>query len=367
MQPRVTTNPSGFRKMILLLLLAGVAALSGYSVSADEEVGITARGDPLYYVGEEAIFIIPTYEPGSTYLFITGPNLPMGGGKLTSPFQPVVSGDPGSFTTVPPYRSFKSRDYFLYTSALGIGPGAYTIYAVSQPKTRAELAGVNYSTVDIILKKPFVTAGIVPSLVAKGQPFRITGSTEGDPKEVQVWVFGDHFLMNAKIPVHPDSAYTFTVDPELSDKFPEGQLYLVVQHPMQNNKLNIVLEGNDIKTIVESPDGKRKEEGLFLIRGEGASQGWDAAQNYFNEFDRPWVDDTYIVIPFVVNNAGITPYIITEELGPARGALPETATPTVTTNAPVTPVTSKTQPAPILYAPVGAIVLVFGIAAWSKR
>ena len=367
MRPRVNNNPSGFRMMILLLLLAGVAVLSGYPVSANGEAGITARGDPSYYVGEEAIFTIPNFEPGSTYLFITGPNLPPGGGKLTSPYQPVVSGDPGSFTTIPPYRFFKSRDYFLYTSALGIGPGAYTIYAVSQPKTRNELAGVNYSTVDIILKKPFVTAGIVPSLVAKGQPFRITGSAEGDPGDVLVWVFGDHYLMNAKIPVNPDSTYTITVDPELSDTFPEGQSYLVVQHPMQNNKLNIVLEGDNIKTIVESPDGKRKEEGLFPIRGEGASQGWDAAQNYFNEFDRPWVDDTYSVIPFFVDNAGITPYIITEELGPARGALPETATPTVTTIASATPVTSKTQPAPVLYAPVGAIVLVFGIAACSKR
>jgi len=367
MRLRINNNPSGFRMMILLLILAGAAALTINPVSANGEVSFTARGDSSYYVGEEAIFIIPNNEPGSTYLFITGPNLPPGGGKLTSPYQPVVSGEPGSFTTVPPYPSFKSRDYFLYTSALGIGPGAYTIYAVSQPKTRAELAGVNYSTVDIILKKPFVTAGIVPSLVAKGQPFGITGFAEGDPENVLVWVFGDHYLMNAKIPVNPDSAYTFTVGPELFDKFPEGQLYLVVQHPMQNNKLNIVLEGDNIKTIVESPDGKRKEEGLFPIRGEGASQGWDAVQNYFDEFDRPWVDDTYIVIPFVVNNAGITPYIITEELGPARAVFSQMATPTVTTIAPATPVSSMTQPAPLLYAPVGAIVLIIGIAVWRKR
>jgi hypothetical protein len=152
MRLRGNNNPSGFRMMILLLILAGAAALTVYPVSADGEVGITTRGEPSYYVGEEVILIIPDYEPGSTYLFITGPNLPPGGGKLTSPYQPVVSGDPNSFTTVPPHPNHKSRDYFLYTSALGIGPGAYTIYAVSQPKTRMELAGVNYSTVDIILK-----------------------------------------------------------------------------------------------------------------------------------------------------------------------------------------------------------------------
>ena len=264
-------------KMILLLIIAGTVILSLSPVSAGENITVRVRGPftfspPSYYGGEEIIFSVPRYETNSTFLFITGPNLPPGGGKLTSPYQPVVSGDPGSFTTVPADPHFTSRNYFLYTSGLGIGPGAYTIYAMSQPKTRTELAGINYSTVDIILKKPFITAGIVPSLVAQGQSFRITGVAEGDPVDIQAWIFGNHYLMNAHIPVNPDSSYTYAIEPEISEKFPEGQLYLVLQHPMQNNKHNIVLDSDTIKTIIESPDGTRREEGTFLIRGEGAAR-----------------------------------------------------------------------------------------------
>lgn len=359
-----------FLKMIILLIIAGTAILTLSSVAAGEDISVVGRGPILsspssYYIGEEVIFSVPHYETNSTFLFITGPYLPHGGGKLTSPNQMVVSGDPGSFSVVPTDPYFKSRSYFLYTSGLGIGPGSYTVYAVSQPKTRAELDGVKYSTVDVILKKPFITAAIAPSLVAWGQPFNITGFAEGEPEDVQVWIFGDHYLMNAHIPVNPDSSFTLTIEPELSEKFPKGQMYLVIQHPMQNNKHNIMLDGNTIKTIIESPDGTRKEEETFPIRGEGAVQGWDAVQSFFNEFDAPFVDDTYTVIPFFVNNAGITSNVMTEDLGPtSRSALQEMVTPAVTTIPPATgPSTPKTQPAPLQYAPLGAIALVFVITA----
>ena len=62
----------------------------------------------------------------------------MSGGKLTSPQQDVVSGNPGSFTVVKT-KPDKTWEYTWYTYDLRLDAGTYTIYAVSQPKTEDQL------------------------------------------------------------------------------------------------------------------------------------------------------------------------------------------------------------------------------------
>ena len=85
MSRQTSNNPSGFWKMILLLILAGTAVLLISPVSAEKPfVTIVAQGSPSYYWGEKVIFSGYNTDSNSTYLFITGPNLPEGGGKLTS-------------------------------------------------------------------------------------------------------------------------------------------------------------------------------------------------------------------------------------------------------------------------------------------
>jgi len=360
-----SNKQAGSRILILLLILSGAAAILVSPVSADSEFAITASGGQSYYMGEEVVLRGHNYETNSTSLFIIGPNLPKEGGKLSAPFQPVVSGDPGSFVTVQTNPDH-SWEYFLYTSTLGISDGIYTIYAVNQSKTHDELADARYDTVSIILEKPYISADIVPSLVAKGQPFTITGSVKEYPDNVQLWMFGDYYLVNAQIPVNQDSSFTFTVNPELSENFPEGQWYLVLQHPRQNNNLDIVLDGDWIRT-------QRLDNGTgsLLIRGEGASQGWYAAQNYFSNFDHRSVDDTYTVIPFIVDDSGITSYVVSDDAvyGPsAPGALPGTAVPAVATiPAPMQTIPTTSLPAPLGYAPLWALVMVGGFVLWRRH
>ncbi|MCX6696766.1 MAG: hypothetical protein NTV84_04265 [Methanoregula sp.] len=93
-------NPSMYRILFLLLLISGTAALMISPVSAEEGVTISAYGDQSYYYGEEVILHGNNSISDTAYLFVTGPNLPSGGVKLTSPHEGVVSGDPGTFTVV---------------------------------------------------------------------------------------------------------------------------------------------------------------------------------------------------------------------------------------------------------------------------
>jgi hypothetical protein len=258
------------------------------------------------------------------------------GGKLTSPHQNAVCGNPGSFEIVKT-KPDNTWQYTLYTYNLGIHPGPYSMYAVSQPKTKDQLHGETFSNVSIILKQPFITAGISPSSIPKGQPFIITGYAEGNPREVQVWIVG-----NNSNPVNPDSTYQCTVDPKIAEKIPKGQSYLIVQHPMQNNQMDIIVSGDFIRNL-QLNNGTN----LFRAFGPGSLQGNDVKEGLIVALNESGGDDTYTEIPLMVDDTGIS----TPQGPPAT----------------TTPVQQQTQKAPLQYAPMGAIFLIWGIVVWSRR
>jgi hypothetical protein len=336
----VSNKRSGIPLMILMLIMSCIAVLSISPVSAQTGITITAQGDQSYYLGEEVIFSGYNYDSDSTCLFITGPDISPSGGKLTSPHQNTTSGNPGSFEIVKT-KPDKTWEYTLYTYNLGIHPGPYTIYAASQPKTTDQVNGETFSNVSIIFKQPFITAEISPSSIPKGQPFLITGYAEGNPSAVQIWIIGNNYLFNSTNPVNPDSIYRFTVDMKIAEKIPKGQSYLIVQHPMQNNQLDIVASGDWVRNL-------RLNNGtnLFRFNSAGSLQGNDATQAIIAALNDPLVDDTYTVIPLIVEDTGIS----TPQGPPAT----------------TTPVQQQTNAAPLVYAPLGAIVLIWGIMVWSR-
>jgi hypothetical protein len=342
----VNNTQSRFWKMILLLIMAGTVALSISPVSAETGIPFAASGDQSYYLGEEVVLNGFNYDSDFTYLFITGPDISMSGGKLTSPHQNVVSGNPDSFDRVKT-KPDKTWEYTFYTANLGINPGQYTIIAVSQPKTKDQLDGVKFFKVSIILKKEFVSAKISPSPVPKGQPFTITGFAEGDPSAVQLWIIGDNYVFNTTVPVNPDSSFTFNAGTQISEKLPKGQCYLIVQHPMQNNQPEIVVSGDWVKNLQLNEGSSMGGTNVFRIKGAGSLQGIDAAQALIAAINDSTVDDTYTEVPFYVDDTGIS-------APQAQAATPTQSQP-------------QTKPAPLQYAPIGAITLIVGILVWRRR
>jgi hypothetical protein len=305
-------------------------------------VTISAYGDQSYYYGEEVFLHGKNSISDTTYLFVTGPNLPSGGGKLTFPHEGVVSGDPGTFTVVKT-RPDKTWEYTYYTANLMMDAGVFSIYAASQPTTNDLAANVTSSRVSIILKRPFIIAEISPATVTKGQPFTVRGTAEGIPPAVQIWIIGNNYVINTTTPVNPDASFTFNGDTQLSGKLPKGQCYLIVQHSMQNNTFDIVASGDYVRTL-QGNNGMI----LFRINGAGSLQGRDAAEALIAALSDPKNgDDTFTVIPFIVDDTGTS--------------VPQSQP--ITT----TPVPNQTQHSPLQYAPVGAIVLVLGIAVWNRH
>lgn len=345
-------NPLWFRNVILLLLLSGMAVLLVLPASADTSGGmgekpivtITAQGSQSYYLGEKVSLRGKNTGSGFTYLFITGPNMPGSGGKLTSPRQAVVSGNPDTFTIVKT-KSDATWEYSFYTANLPCDAGSYTMYAVSSPVAVSQFGdSTTYGNVSIILKKPFISAEISPNPVARGTAFAVTGFAEGDPPEVQIWIIGNNYGSTAKSPVNPDASFTFTGTEAISGSIGPGQYWLFVQHAMQNNRFDIDMDGDYVRNL-----NLNNGTNLFRIAGPGSLQGTDAAEALIAAFSDPEMKnvDTYTVIPFQVTDAG--------------SPMPQE------TSATTVPVQSPTQPVLLPFALIGSVVLILGIVIWKRH
>ena len=328
-----------------LLLVTTLLCLLVSCASAGTAVTISAAGDHSYYLGEKVVFAGQNSDSDTTYLFITGPNLPAGGGKLTSPRQAVVSGNAETFTVVKT-KPDKTWEYSFYTANLPFDAGSYTLYAVSSPVAFNQFGNTTTSgTVSIILKKPFISAVISPATVVKGKGFAVTGFAEGDPPEVQVWIIGSNHALTAKSPVNPDASFTYTGTEAMSGSFPPGQYWLFVQHSMQNNRFDIDMSGEYVRNL-KLNNGTN----VFKISGPGSLQGSDAADSLVAAFSDPDMEneDTYTVVPFQVTDAG-------------NSASPQAETTTA-------PTQQTARLDPLQYALLGgAILVVAGIVIWKRQ
>lgn len=302
MSKPASNNPSGSWKMILLLIMAGAVVLSLSPVSAEKPfVTIVAKGDQSYYMGEKVVFSGMNTDSDSTYLFITGPNLPDNGGNLASPKQNTSSGNPDSFTLVKTKQD-KTWEYTWYTSDLKLDAGSYTVYAMTKPETIDQFNNLTtYGTVSIIYKKPFIATAISPLPVQKGQPFTVTGYAEGNPPAVQLWILGNSFFSLITVPVDNEANYTFTTDTQFSEKLTAGDYYLIAEHPMADNRFDFTFNGEHV-TAMQGNDSTI----LFKVTGPGSLQGRDAADALVSALsenehrNETYARDTHAIVAFTV-------------------------------------------------------------------
>lgn len=340
-----------FRKMILMLILISAALLSIPPASAETGVTILAAGGQSYFYGEAVVLHGENSVSDTTYLFITGPNLPAGGAKLTSPKENATSGDPATFTTVKTGPD-KKWEYTYYTANLRMDAGTFTIYAASQPTTAGLTANDSSGRVSIILKRPFIFGEITPATVLKGQPVTIAGTAEGDPTGVRIWILGKNTALTAIEPVRPDTSFSYEVSKEVTANLATGQYYVFLQHPMQNGKFDIDIENTTSPNLwvcsrqLSGGDNTTCTR-IFKLAGAGSLQGEDAAAALAAAFGEPGAEDTYTMGSFAVEEGSVS----------APSKQPATTS----------PVPSPTHASPLWFAPLGALALITGMLVWSRR
>ncbi|MDD1676286.1 MAG: hypothetical protein LUQ40_00965 [Methanomicrobiales archaeon] len=117
------------------------------------------------YLGEEILLQGVNTDSGVTYLFITGPNLPLAGGRLDDPHSAVIDGNPASFT-----RTEAGTDnhwqYHWETAGIGIDAGTYAVYAESFPRDRDHVDSVSSSVSTFVLVGPAGTPTVRTSMTS---------------------------------------------------------------------------------------------------------------------------------------------------------------------------------------------------------
>jgi trimeric autotransporter adhesin len=278
-------------------------------------VTIVAAGDQSYYLGEEIKFSGTNTETYQTYLFIVGPNLPSQGAEIQGS-NPRADGAPGVTNGAPntfqiaQVQGDNTWSWKWGTSKVALDAGTYTIYAVSQPKDKNNLEQAAYGTVSIIIKKPFVSATASQSTVAQGDKLFITGTAEGQPKAIQIWILGKNYAVKATEAVNSDASFKYEVRQESTRNLYPGQYFVVVQHPMQNNVFDIdtctaanagtlVNPGNYVCNLQQAK-GTAGAQNIFTLLGASSLQGSDAAEALVQGINTPNVDDTYTKLQFLV-------------------------------------------------------------------
>ena len=276
-------------------------------------------------------------DSNSTYYFITGPNLPDSGGKLTLPSQKAVSGNPGSFTVVKTNPD-KTWDYPWLASGLRLEIRNVYPLRSERAKNRKSVGRDTISFAQHNNQSTLHNRKYLFFECCKGAALTITtGLRKGSPREVQIWIFGNNYAFNITTPVNSDASFTFNGDATITGKLPAGQNYLIVQHPMADNQFDIVVSGDYVRDLKLNNGTNFLSSPARSLQGSDATDALTAAFHDRMANDDTLTNDTYTLIPFQVTDAGSS----THQAQPAT----------------TSPVQRQSQHAPLQYAPVGAIEL----------
>ena len=254
---------------------------------------------PVYFLGEEITFSGTNSLSDTTYLFITGPNLPEKGGQMTNPRAAVTPVIPDSFgrADVLPDGSW---EYKWQTAFLDIDPGTYTVYAVNSTADKGMLDQSSYSTVSFNIRKPFIGAQVSQSSVAAGDKLFIRGIAAGQPLDgIAVWIFGTNKVLYQTTNVNPDGTFEQEISSAQTEDLAAGQYFVVVQHPMTNERFDVFPDnpGSPASVLGSYPVYGNQ---LFRVGGPGSLQGSDAATALVQAINNQDIDDIYTKLLFLV-------------------------------------------------------------------
>jgi hypothetical protein len=217
----------------------------------------------------------------------------------------VIPGNPATFTPQD-VQSDNTWSYKWQTSDLNIDAGTYTIYAVSAPDNRDNLANDEFATISVIVLKPFVSATASQTVVAAGDKLDIVGTAQGQPTQgIAIWIMGKNFISYATQSVNADGTFDYEVSSGTTSNMAPGQYFVVVQHPMYNGRFDVFPDNpnSPIDVLGAYPVFGNV---LFAVGGAGSLQGSDAAEALIQALNNPAVDDTYTKLQFLVEVPKIT-------------------------------------------------------------
>jgi hypothetical protein len=270
-------------------------------------VTITASGTGTYYLGDEITLSGTNTDSDATYLFLTGPNLPVNGVRLEGGMSPVESSNATSFTST----SVAADEIWVYrwdTSSITrrLDSGGYTIYAVAEPQGKNNLAGTKYDTQTIQLRPGSLCVDAPGTTLVRGDEYRVGGIATGNPPSVNVWIFGPNYyggvngaLAVRSVAVEPDGTFECIFTGAETGALQDGRYYVIVQHPA--GAMFEVAQGTgaqDVNTIYRADQSGTTN--VFVARLTSLKPA-EAASALIDALESPYVDDVYIKFSFTID------------------------------------------------------------------
>jgi hypothetical protein len=109
--------------------------------------------------------------------------------------------------------------------------------------------------------------------------------------------------VRSRVAVNPDATFTFNMHPAQLATLPDGECFLLIQHPGKNKKFDIDLDPADpryVRNFLSNPDGNPPGSMLFRIAGPGCLKGEGAIEAIGDALNDPAVDDSYTRLKFSV-------------------------------------------------------------------
>jgi hypothetical protein len=145
-----------------------------------------------------------------------------------------------------------------------------------------------------------VTAEASRPVVAQGDKIFIRGIAEGQPTQgVAVWIMGTNYVNYVTQAVNNDGTFEYEIDGGVTSGLTSGTYFVVVQHPMYNDVLDIYPTAADeypfryVVLVVPYYI-------LFTLQGPGSLQGPEAAFTLVVFISDSTVDDTFASTQFTV-------------------------------------------------------------------
>ena len=164
-----------------------------------------------------------------------------------------------------------------------------------------KLSDSEYATVSVNLKQPFLSAVPSATVVAKGDKIYISGTAEGNPSSLYLYMFGPNYYQKYSVSVESDGSYEKKI--EIPSTLASNQYFVVVQHPMYNGQFD-AYEKDGVFQIDPATTGG-SQQGSFVVTGANKLQGSQAADALTKMIDDANIDDIYTKLTFNVEEAWI--------------------------------------------------------------
>jgi len=268
-------------------------------------ITVTACGTGIYFIGERIqLSGTSTVQTKEIYLSLIGQGSFSKQRKIDQLDITCQNSDPNTFTKVK-IESDDTWSFIWDTSLIAseLKTGYYTIYATESPLAINNLDKIAFSTNNVLIEQPFLSATIPQPSFVQGEPLYLAGTATGNPqKGVQIWIFGDEICLLKTVTVNPKHEYSLELHHEEAKELPSGQYFIVVQHPMMNNEFDVYLDADNKKVLSNYPKPGTE---LFSLEGPASKKGADAATALSMALNDSGIDDTYVKLTFLIEKPKI--------------------------------------------------------------